>query len=37
VVRRSILLTPFGVDFCRTCLVDEDQTVDLPEQGIPQD
>jgi hypothetical protein len=37
VVRRSIHLTPFGVDFCRTCLVDEDQTVDLPEQGIPQD
>jgi hypothetical protein len=37
VVRRSIHLTPFGVDFCRTCLVDEDEQVDLPEQGIPQD
>ena len=24
VVRRSIHLTPFGEDFCRTCLVDED-------------
>jgi hypothetical protein len=23
VVRRSIHLTPFGEDFCRTCLVDE--------------
>ena len=22
-VRRSIHLTPFGEDFCRTCLVDE--------------
>jgi hypothetical protein len=37
IVRRSIHLTPFGVDFCRTCLVDEDETADLPEQGIPQD
>lgn len=37
VVRRSIHLTPFGVDFCRTCLVDADETADLPEQGIPQD
>jgi hypothetical protein len=37
VVRRSIHLTPFGVDFCRTCLVDEEETADLPEQGIPQD
>jgi hypothetical protein len=36
-VRRSIHLTPFGVDFCRTCLVDEDDLADLPEQGIPQD
>ena len=24
VVRRSIHLTPFGEDFCRTCLADED-------------
>ena len=37
IVRRSIHLTPFGVDFCRTCLVDEGEQVDLPEQGIPQD
>jgi hypothetical protein len=37
VVRRSIHLTPFGVDFCRTCLVDPDEQLDLPEQGIPQD
>jgi hypothetical protein len=37
VVRRSIHLTPFGVDFCRTCLVDEDEQAGLPEQGIPQD
>jgi len=37
VVRRSIHLTPFGVDFCRTCLVDENEQEDLPEQGIPQD
>jgi hypothetical protein len=37
IVRRSIHLTPFGVDFCRTCLVDPEEQVDLPEQGIPQD
>jgi hypothetical protein len=37
IVRRSIHLTPFGVDFCRTCLVDTEEQVDLPEQGIPQD
>jgi hypothetical protein len=37
VVRRSIHLTPFGVDFCRTCLVDEEETGDLPEQGVPED
>lgn len=37
VVRRSIHLTPFGVDFCRTCLVDPEDLADLPEQGIPQD
>ena len=37
IVRRSIHLTPFGVDFCRTCLVDPEETADLPEQGIPQD
>jgi len=37
VARRSIHLTPFGVDFCRTCLVDPEEAADLPEQGIPQD
>jgi hypothetical protein len=37
VVRRSIHLTPFGVDFCRTCLVDPEEQLDLPDQGIPQD
>lgn len=37
IVRRSIHLTPFGVDFCRTCLVDPEDQADLPEQGIPQD
>jgi hypothetical protein len=37
IVRRSIHLTPFGVDFCRTCLVDPEDQVDLPEQGVPQD
>lgn len=37
VVRRSIHLTPFGVDFCRTCLVDPEEQLDLPEQGIPED
>lgn len=35
VVRRSIHLTPFGVDFCKTCLVDEDETRDLPEHETP--
>jgi hypothetical protein len=37
VVRRSIHLTPFGVDFCRTCLVDPLEQLDLPEQGVPED
>ena len=36
VVRRSIHLTPFGVDFCRTCLVDPEDQVGLPEQGVPE-
>jgi hypothetical protein len=35
VIRRSIHLTPFGMDFCKTCLVDEDQTGDLPEHELP--
>ncbi len=38
VVRRSIHLTPFGEDFCRTCLVEEDAaTADFPEHGTPGD
>ena len=37
VVRRSIHLTPFGVGFCRACLVDEDETPDLPEHQIPEE
>jgi hypothetical protein len=36
-VRRSIHLTPFGINFCRTCLVDPAETVDLPEHGAPLD
>ena len=35
-VRRSIHLTPFGQDFCRTCLVDEDETRDLPIHESPE-
>lgn len=37
IVRRSIHLTPFGVDFCRTCLVDPEEQLDLPEQGVPEE
>jgi hypothetical protein len=38
VVRRSIHLTPFGEDFCRTCLVTEaDDLAALPEHQAPQD
>ncbi len=37
VVRRSIHLTPFGIDFCRTCLVDEETTHDLPEHESPEE
>jgi len=36
-VRRSIHLTPFGTNFCRTCLVDPEQLPDLPEHGAPLD
>ena len=36
-VRRSIHLTPFGTNFCQTCLVDPDQVADLPEHGAPLD
>ena len=36
VVRRSIHLTPFGEDFCRRCLVEEEHTtVVFPEHGLP--
>jgi hypothetical protein len=38
IVRRSIHLTPFGEDFCRTCLVDEDAAATaFPEHGLPPD
>jgi abortive infection alpha-like protein len=38
VVRRSIHLTPFGEDFCRTCLIDEDHTDKaFPEHSPPPD
>ncbi|MCW2856493.1 MAG: hypothetical protein JWR52_2108 [Marmoricola sp.] len=37
VVRRSIHLTPFGIDFCKTCLVDDDETKDLPEHETPEE
>jgi hypothetical protein len=36
IVRRSIHLTPFGEDFCRAALVeDEEKLVDLPEHASP--
>lgn len=36
IVRRSIHLTPFGEDFCRTCLVDEAvAATDFPQHGLP--
>jgi hypothetical protein len=36
IVRRSIHLTPFGEDFCRAALVeDQEQLVDLPEHASP--
>lgn len=38
VVRRSIHLTPFGEDFCRTCLTsDSDDLATLPEHQAPHD
>lgn len=37
VVRRSIHLTPFGVGFCRACLVDSEETGDLPEHQLPDE
>jgi hypothetical protein len=36
-VRRSIHLTPFGVKFCTTCLVDSQETADLPQHQVPDD
>ncbi|MUL75142.1 Abi-alpha family protein [Mycolicibacterium sp. CBMA 226] len=36
VVRRSIHLTPFGIDFCRACLVSEKEDIAvLPEHQAP--
>lgn len=37
IVRRSIHLTPFGEDFCRTCLVDETTAVEVafPAHAVP--
>ncbi|WP_309648875.1 Abi-alpha family protein [Nocardioides sp.] len=37
VVRRSIHLTPFGEDFCKTCLVEEETlaVAAFPEHGVP--
>jgi len=37
VVRRSIHLTPFGLNFCTTCLVDAEETSDLPEHQTPDE
>jgi hypothetical protein len=38
VVRRSIHLTPFGEDFCRQCLVEEEvAAAPFPEHGTPGD
>jgi len=36
-VRRSIHLTPFGEDFCRACLMDADEVVELPAHQAPDD
>ncbi len=36
VVRRSIHLTPFGEDFCRSCLIDEAEVdAAFPEHAPP--
>jgi len=38
VVRRSIHLTPFGEDFCRTVLIEEEEAArPFPEHSTPQD
>lgn len=34
-VRRSIHLTPFGMNFCTTCLVDGEVTEHLPKHQVP--
>jgi hypothetical protein len=36
-VRRSIHLTPFGTNFCRTCLADEAELAGLPEHQSPEE
>lgn len=36
-VRRSIHLTPFGINFCKTCLVDESDHAALPEHQNPDE
>jgi len=35
VVRRSVHLTPFGDDFCRTCLLEPEAVEDLPQHQVP--
>ena len=35
VVRRSIHLTPFGEDFCRTCLLEPEHAEELPVHQVP--
>jgi hypothetical protein len=37
VVRRSIHLTPFGAGFCQACLVDPEETAELPAHQIPEE
>ena len=37
VVRRSIHLTPFGAGFCKVCLVDPEETDELPAHQIPEE
>ncbi|KRF21243.1 hypothetical protein ASG90_00070 [Nocardioides sp. Soil797] len=38
IVRRSVHLTPFGEDFCRTCLLGDDVEVEeLPQHQAPHD
>ena len=37
IVRRSIHLTPFGADFCRTCLAPETEDLELPEHAPPEE